>query len=218
MTNFKLCYFNGKGLAETSRLLFAVSGVEYTDFRYPIEILDLKTYNFVRDEFEKDKKDGVLLNSLNKVPFLEVDGKVICQSKAIERYLARQFNLMGNDDLESAKIDSICECVRDFKSEYQNVRKLPESEREQGMQKWFNVTLPSKLNALEHIVESDFSVGGRLSLADVVLFSFLTQFFDNKEGSRRAYEQTPHIKSVVETVEKIDSIANWLQERPDTSF
>jgi glutathione S-transferase len=214
----KLCYFNGRGLAETSRLLFAAAEQDYTDFRYPLEILDWKTYSFNREEFDKAKSDGSLVNSLNKVPYLEVDGDVICQSKTIERYLGRRFNMMGDTDLEAAKIDSICECLRDFKTDYQTVRKTEESDREVAMTVWFNETLPSKLNALEHLVNTNFSVGGRLSLADVSLFSFLTQFFDNTEAANDSMNNTPNIKSVVETVRSLDSVQQWLNTRPVSSF
>ena len=57
----KLTYFNGRGLAETSRILLAISGEEYEDFRYPLEIIDLATHNMKKEEFEQDKKDGKLL-------------------------------------------------------------------------------------------------------------------------------------------------------------
>ena len=36
----KLTYFNGKGIAETSRILLAASGYEYEDHRYPLKIND----------------------------------------------------------------------------------------------------------------------------------------------------------------------------------
>jgi glutathione S-transferase len=218
MTELKLCYFNGRGLAETSRLLLAAVNQPYTDFRYPLEVLDWKTYSFKREEFDKAKSDGSLSRSLNKVPYLEVGTEVVCQSKTIERYLARRFNLMGNNELEAAKIDSICEWVRDFKTDYQTVRKTDESKRDEAMNNWFSETLPSKLNSLEHLVSSTFSVGGRLSLADVSLFSFLTQFFDNTEGATNSMNNTPNIKSVVDTVSNLDSVKHWLATRPVTSF
>ena len=94
----------------------------YEDFRYPLNIIDLKTFNMEKVEFENDKKENKLINSLNKVPFLEVDGVTIPQSKAIERYLATRGNMMGDSPLEYARIDSICECIRDFKDAYQKVR------------------------------------------------------------------------------------------------
>jgi hypothetical protein len=61
-------------------------------------------------------------------------------------------------------------------------------------------------------------VGGRLSLADVSLFSFLTQFFDNTEAANDSMNNTPNIKSVVETVRSLDSVQHWLNTRHVTSF
>ena len=67
--------------------------------------------------------------SMGKVPFLVVKDEggnevTICQSKAIERYLAHRYGFMGSSELEAAQIDSLCECVRDFKDLYQPVSKL----------------------------------------------------------------------------------------------
>ena len=56
--NMKLTYFNGRGLAEVSRLIFATTETEYEDFRYPITVLDWSTYNMARKEFDADKSSG----------------------------------------------------------------------------------------------------------------------------------------------------------------
>jgi len=229
----KLTYFNGRGLAEISRILFAIGGEEYEDFRYPLEIIDWATYNMKKEEFEQDKADGKLLGSLNKLPSLTVDGfvcgsdneqpedtsLVIPQSKAIERFLARRFNLMGENNVQAAFIDSICECVRDFKDMYQKVRSLPEEEKEEGMKEWFTVTLVEKLGLLENLLgEGGFSVGGKLSLADVVVFAFITQFFDNHEASYNATLATPKLRSIVDNVASHEKVVEWLEKRPKTSF
>ena len=34
MVSYKLIYFNGRGLAEVARLIFAVAGEKYEDFRF----------------------------------------------------------------------------------------------------------------------------------------------------------------------------------------
>ena len=115
----KLVYFNVRGLAETSRMILALGEQKYEDFRYPLDVVDMTTHQMVKEEFDKDKADGKLVSSLNKVPYLEVDNQIIPQSKAIERFLASRFNMMGESDIERARIDSICECVRDFKDMYQ---------------------------------------------------------------------------------------------------
>ena len=213
----KLTYFNVRGLAETSRILLAIMEQDYEDFRYPLNIIDLASFNMEKLEFDAAKKEGKLLNSLNKVPFLEVDGTVIPQSKAIERYIASQGNMMGNSSLEYARIDSICECIRDFKDAYQRVRKSENKEEE--MTKWFTETLPERLGLLEHIVgreNTSFSVGNRLSLADVVIFVFITQFFDDKIRAMDATNNTTNIRNIVNTVASNENLINWLNNRPET--
>lgn len=218
MTDLKLTYFNCRGLAETSRLLLAISGEKYEDFRYPLTVKDWKTHSFIKEEFDSDKKEGLLKKSRNKVPFLTVDNEVICQSKSIEKYLGRRFNMMGSNEIEAAQIDSICESVRDIKDEYQKVRRLEGDERDKGMNEWFNKTLVERLESLEPLLEKKKSVGDNVSLADVTLYSFITEFFDNKEGALSAIKNCPHIKSVVDNVSNQEGVKNWLKNRPETAF
>ena len=215
----KLTYFNIRGLAETSRILLAIMGQEYEDFRYPLNIIDLASFNMEKPEFDAAKQDGILQGSLNKVPFLEVDGTIIPQSKAIERYIASQGNMMGNSLLEYARIDSICECIRDFKDAYQRVRKS--ENREEEMTKWFTETLPERLGLLEHIVgkeNNSFSVGNRLSLADVIIYVFITQFFDDKTRAMDTTNNTTNIRNIVNNVASNDNLINWLNNRPETAM
>ena len=224
----KLVYFNGRGLAETSRLLFAISGQTYEDFRYPLKIIDMKTWNMERKEFDEDKKNGKLELSMNKLPALHLDnGNILCQSKTIERYLALTFGMMGDNDIEYAYIDSICECIRDFKDAYQKVRRLQGEERENKMTEWFSNTLPNHLQNLEKVLNgsslfedgvNSYAVGNRISLADVVIYAFITQFFDEKEKSFQATENCPHIRSIVEHVGNNENLKEWLEKRPVTPF
>lgn len=216
----KLTYFNVRGLAETSRFLLALGGEEYEDFRYPLEVIDMSKHEMKKDEFDKDKADGKLVTSLNKVPFLEVDGVTIPQSKSVERFLARRFNMMGSNDLEAAQIDAICESVRDFKDMYQKVRFLPEDEKEAGMKEWFTVTLVERLTLLENqlVGESGFSVGNTTTLSDVVLFTFITEFFDNKEAALNATLASPKVRAVVDRLSSDEKVLKWVSERPKTSF
>jgi glutathione S-transferase len=213
----KLTYFNVRGLAETIRMLLAVAKVEYEDYRYPLEVIDMSTHQMVKEEFDSDKAEGKLLKSLNKVPFLEVDGVVIPQSKTIERYLAVKYNMMGSNDLESARIDSICEYVRDFKDMYQKVR--TSENKEDDMNTWFTVTLVERLSLLDNILDVDgYSVGSSTSLSDIVLYSFITGFFDNKEAAINATLATPKLRMIIERVDSIPEMHSWLATRPKTDF
>ena len=221
MYKMKLVYFNGRGLAETSRIILALNDAKYEDFRYPLKIIDWATHNMERVEFLKDKSDNKLLMSLNKLPFLEVDGEVISQSKTIERFLGRKFNMMGDTDISYGRIDAICEYVRDFKDAYQSVRKLPEDKKVDAMKKWFNETLFEKLESLEHILCNEhehFSVGTKISLADIVLYSFITQFFDDKESLLKSTKNSPKLRKIVDYVGSLEQIKSWIKHRPATGF
>jgi prostaglandin-H2 D-isomerase / glutathione transferase len=230
----KLNYFNGRGLAETSRLIFAAADKKYEDFRYPLEIIDWKTHNIVRNEFDDDKASGKLWRSTGKLPFLEVGGHVISQSKSIERYLAKRFKFMGETDEEAALIDSYCEYIRDFKTAYQDVRKA--ENKDEAMKKWFSETLPEKLSSFEKILCENtdfqsipskiksilknvkFSVGNKLSLADIVIYSFLVDFFDDKESVKKSFENYKMLTTIVNTVGENRHIKKWVENRPETVF
>ena len=216
----KLCYFNGRGLAETSRMILAVAGAEYEDFRYPLEVIDWATFNMVREEFNKDKAEGKLEKSMGKVPFLVVNDGVettLSQSKSIERYLARRFGFMGGSDLEAAQIDSLCECIRDFKDAYQPVRKM--ENKEESMQKWFGETLVGKLSDFEKLLgDSGYAIGSSLTLADFVIYSFLVDFFDDKEGIAFSMRSCPKLQKLVETVGANEKLSAWREGRPNTPF
>lgn len=224
----KLTYFNGRGLAETSRVLFAIAGQGYEDFRYPIQVLDWATFKMERPEFDADKQSGKLWKSLDKLPFLEVDGEVVFQSKAIERYLATRFDLLGSTPLEAAFIDSIGETIRDFKDGYQKVRNSTAETKEAAMHTYFSETLPNLLLVLSNVIRSrrtydnndhyTFVIGNKLSLADVQIFLFLTDFFDNKDLVLAAYENLDILKAIVANVGSLDSVKKWLSTRPQTPF
>uniref|UniRef100_A0A6C0F9N8 Glutathione S-transferase n=1 Tax=viral metagenome TaxID=1070528 RepID=A0A6C0F9N8_9ZZZZ len=209
----KLVYFNGRGMAETSRLLLAAAGCDYEDFRYPLEIIDMKTYKFKRDDFDNDKKNGFLKKSMGKVPFLMVNGKTISQSKSIERYISEKFCMSGENDEDKALIDSYCEYLRDFKTLYQKSKKNNE------VDVWFSETLPSKLLEFEILLnENKYNVNDDLTLSDISIYSFLCDYFDNKEGVLNSYKECKILNSIVKKVIENKRIANWIKNRPKTSF
>jgi glutathione S-transferase len=214
----KLVYFNGRGLAETIRLMLAITETEYEDFRYPLEVIDWKTFKFNRQLFEDDKRSGKLIKSMNKLPFLEDDSHIICQSKSIERYLANKLGLMGNNLLEGAKIDSISEIIRDFKTDYQSIRKLDENEKEAGLLKWFSETLVQKLELLENLVNETYSIGKGISYADIVIYSFILHFFDDTKSSYNSINNLPNLKSIVDNISNNENIKKWIVNRPETPF
>ncbi len=216
---YELSYFDGRGLAETTRLLFAVGNQPFEDFRFPIKVIDWGTYQFERNEFDAAKKEGMLKKSLGKVPFLRTDGIVIPQSKAIERFVARRLGLMGASDTDAALIDAFCEHLRDVTAMYQPFRKLEGDTKAVQMAKFFTEALPERFQEMEASLEDEqpWIVGSTISLADISLFS-LVQFFNARERVLKALDAAPRLRDVYSKVTALPQIVEWLQRRPETPF
>lgn len=215
-----LVYFNARGLAETSRILLALAQVDYTDKRYPIEIIDPVKHIYVREEFDQDKKAGVFDKSMGKLPILRVTEEYavteIPQSKAIERYISKRYGLMGSNLLEEAKIDAVCECIRDIKDRYQKVRSGTDEEKAN----YFNNVLPTELSDLAKVLDTDtkFAIGNKLSLADVSIYCLVTQFYDNKDPVKNAAANIPRIRDIVIRVASRPEVRVYLTDRVQTPF
>ena len=215
---FELTYFNGRGLAETSRFIFAYTRTPYSDKRFPLEVIDFKNRKFKREEFEKAKAEGELVLSLGKVPFLKTQGVTLSQSKSIERFLAKSLNCMGSTALEAALIDAFCEHLRDLKTAYQ------EGKRTGRMGKFFEAELPSKLQALEQSLpcskqplRGSALIGDSVSLADITLFS-LVDFFDHKPKIIKTLEPNPKLFASYQNLNNLPQIQEWMANRPSTLF
>jgi prostaglandin-H2 D-isomerase / glutathione transferase len=88
MPHYKLNYFNGRGRAEITRLIFTAAGAEFTDNRIA--------------DWPATKGDA----PLGQLPYLEIDGVKLPQSISIARYIAREFNLAGSNNLH--QVNNLC--------------------------------------------------------------------------------------------------------------
>lgn len=68
--SYKLIYFNAKGVVEAIRIMFAIAGISYEDFRYPLSA------DFKRPEFDASKAAGELKVNMDRLPILVYNEKV----------------------------------------------------------------------------------------------------------------------------------------------
>ncbi|CAF4831686.1 unnamed protein product, partial [Rotaria sp. Silwood2] len=92
-TSYKLYYFNNRGRGEVSRLIFGAAGQIYEDDQWLLE---------------KTKMP------LGEMPVLEYNGAKLVQSRAIARFLAKQFQLAGRNNFEQAKVDAAVDTIEDL--------------------------------------------------------------------------------------------------------
>lgn len=234
--SYTLCYFDIRGVAETSRMLFALSDTPFEDKRFSITMAKPGDFSSIqRPEFDAAKASGDLDASLGKVPYLEVDGKKIAQSNAIQRYLAKQFGMLGENDVEGAVIDGLCEHVIDFKNAYQRVRGFGpigenDTEKKAALEKWFSEDLPKNMGLFEKSLppcgEGPFLLGKQVSLADVCLYQFCAapggnfdnQFSQKSEEAKASFLACPRIKAAMEAVGDIPQLKAYIAARPDRGF
>ncbi|CAF3362791.1 unnamed protein product [Rotaria sp. Silwood1] len=210
-STYKLIYFAGRGLAETSRMLFKAAGQEFQDYRYPIVINDGQ---YIRPEWDADKSKYIY----EKIPVLEIDGGkyVIAQSKAIERFLARRFNMLGSNDIEAAIIDAAGEQILDLKQAYNKAKTAGAD----SVKKFFEEDLTKTFTAFEKQAnknKSGYWIGSSLSLFDIQLYN-LIHFFDDQQSVQKALENCPTLKAIHDKVEQTPAIKKWLDERPQSVF
>lgn len=219
----KLRYFDGRGVAETARMLFALAGEDFEDARYPISFGTPGDFSTIkRDEFDADKAAGKMDIGMGKVPVLEIgDSFAIPQSKAIERYLAKKFGMMGSTPEEEAWVDSIAEHVRDISDTFnrKGLFFMKDQEKKAELTKeWYDKELPEFLGKLEKALpgSSGFAVGSKMSYADVVIFKLLKDTYQDDVAS--AYSDCPKLKAIVDAVGKEAGLQKWIEERPKTMF
>jgi prostaglandin-H2 D-isomerase / glutathione transferase len=163
MSTYKLYYFNARGRAEISRLIFAAAGEKYEDIRYE------------QDEWPSHKAEM----PLGQMPTLEIDGTKLPQSMSIARFLAKQFGLAGRDYLEQAKVDAVVDTSIDLAMKYLLVyfekdeeKKLIETKR------FFTEELPKHLRNLEALAKlysngGPFFMGNHLTWCDLEVYDML---------------------------------------------
>eukprot|EP00440_Ansanella_granifera_P003964 gb/GFBE01004303.1/.p1 GENE.gb/GFBE01004303.1/~~gb/GFBE01004303.1/.p1 ORF type:complete len:227 (+),score=83.91 gb/GFBE01004303.1/:1-681(+) len=220
----KLSYFDIRGLAEVTRLIFAAAGVEYEDKRYPLSFGTPGDFSTIkRDEFDAAKAAGEFDAGLGKVPVLECDGVKVGQSKAIERFVAKKVGLMGSNDIEALQIDSLCCHVVDIKDAYKAAKEAGKDDKDAAMKKWFEETLPEFLAKVEKSLPAapgPWLVGDKISYADVTYYYFLLDckgFFDDTAAAAKALATAPRLNAACQATLKNAGIEAWLAKRPEGS-
>jgi glutathione S-transferase len=110
-TTTTFTYWNGRGKAESIRVLLAVCGEDYKE-HVPDYDPDV-THITKKEHVDTLREDGYLL--MNQLPLLCIDGLKLVQSGAIIRYLAKKHNLCGNDAEEEVMCDMLNESITDWR-------------------------------------------------------------------------------------------------------
>jgi len=191
-----LHYFNGRGKAESIRLMLAAAGVQFTEAAFITE----------PGQMEKLRKNGDLL--FQQVPLLEWDGKKLVQTAAILRHIARKCGLYGKNEDEMLQIDILTEGTRDFLGYFLGFSFADDEQLLQGIRK---MGLPRYMPVYEKVVsesKSGYLVGDALSMADVCLLEVLLQV---QERTPEGFDGYPKLKEYKERISSLPKMAAYLK-------
>ncbi|GAU88187.1 hypothetical protein RvY_00931 [Ramazzottius varieornatus] len=205
--NYKLTYFDAKGLLEPTRYLFAYAKVDYEDNRIN------------RDDWPAMKKSM----PFRSLPILEVDGHTIGESNAIGRFVAKRTNLYGHGDIEQAKVDSLVDFLEDIKYAGTGLisifREQDEKKKQEMKEKFFNETLPDYMEVLEQHLQNNnggkgFFVGSSPTWADFSIAVAVDRLEMFQPGYLSKY---PLLSAHKARVEDLKGIKEWIAKRPKTA-
>jgi glutathione S-transferase len=222
----ELKYFDARGAAETARIIFAISDEEFTDTRY-----EIAPGSFAAPAFVAAKESGELDMNLGRAPLLVTEEGIVGQSKAIERFLAKKFGLMGSNDIEAAQIDCIAEHCRDVKDAAARkgfsffTKDKSDEEKAAAKKEWFETDMPTMLEKIDKAValtstESGYSVSNKNSYADVAIFSLLKDctIQAEAEDTIKAAENCKTLLAIAERIASDENVATWVESRPESMF
>ena len=216
-------YGDGPGRGEITRMMLAMAGISYDDFRYPGNEFAAITKP---DPTNKEDPTNGSPFPFNQMPALQVNGIMYAQTSSIARFAARLANLYPADVIMQLKSDQIFEHTGDIQYSTTplfmdgvpgraGTTMRPKEEREKAFQQWSVEKLPVMMSQLEHLLEpSGFFIGNSLSWADVSVFNRL----ENLNGVAKVYgvevlNSYPIMKKHSEMVASIPSVKAYLNAR-----
>lgn len=199
MPSIKFYYFGVRGRGELSRIIMAYGGLEHEEV----------TIN--RDQWMELKPKV----PFGQVPALEVDGKFLTESNAINRYLAKLTGIAGEDEFEAAQMDMIVDqCLEITRHLVTFFFEKDEQKKAEAKKKLEEEQLPKSFENLDKYLEkgSGYFVGDKISWADLSMFRLLEAL--SLGGFSPDPAKYPKIVALEEKVKSHPKIADYLARRP----
>ncbi|KAK3784174.1 hypothetical protein RRG08_001483 [Elysia crispata] len=203
MASYKLTYFDFRGRAEVARLIFAHAGKKFEDVRISFE-----------------KWPAIKPSTpFGQLPVLEVDGQMIGQSGAIDKFLAREFGLYGKTNMESCQIDQIVCLINDYLSAV--IKAMYEKDEAKKAELTKNLKeeqIPKYLGFFENLLKkngSGYFVGRDVTLADINVYNVTWSIVKDAPAALDSY---PLLKEHHQKVGSIPQIKAYVDARKPTDI
>uniref|UniRef100_A0A1I7SRG3 glutathione transferase n=1 Tax=Bursaphelenchus xylophilus TaxID=6326 RepID=A0A1I7SRG3_BURXY len=206
MPEYKLTYFDCRAYAEPIRLCLHYGGIEFEDYKFTAEQWPA---------IKPTTPHGV-------VPVFEVDGKILTQSGAILRYVARLTGLVGKDSWEEAKADETYHYFVDSTHVtsaggyiYDKAGILKSADIKAFYDVFVKVATKNLDNYTKMLEEArnGYLLKSGLTYADFVVYSHSLTL---RNVDPELAKKFPKVYEFVQRIEKLPQLQKYLKERPDT--
>jgi prostaglandin-H2 D-isomerase / glutathione transferase len=161
MAKLKLTYFDFHGgRGEPARLALSIGGIAFEDDRVP----------------PSDWASRKAQTPFGALPVLEVDGQVVAQSNAINRYVGKLADLYPSDSWQAALCDEAMEAVEDITNKIGATLFLPEEQKKAQRKELAEGPIPFYLTRLQQRLEAHggrYFSADRLTVADLKVFVWI---------------------------------------------
>jgi len=208
-----LYYFGFRARAEPIRLILHYNGTQFEDKR------------LTQEEWGAKKKSGEYCGHFGQMPWVEMDGEVISQSKALLRSAARLAGVLGDNAWDTAKADSLVDTMTEYLETMAGVAFYEGDDADEKKAEFVSVTLPGFLNRLEKTLEVNdggkgFLVGSKVTHADFTLFSLAESFEKRLQEADKAdcMDSYPLLQGHCKRMAALPTLQEYLKNRPDMPF
>ncbi|KAF9919040.1 hypothetical protein BX616_002704 [Lobosporangium transversale] len=216
--SYKVLYLKLHGMAATTRAILAVSGVKWENI-YPSDWVSEKPHTplGVMPILYEIHRSSPSLPSTNPGLVLEIP-----ESEAIERYLARKFGLLGQDEWEETAINVFYSSSNAIMSFYINKVLLAFPDiKQRELEKFLTKDLPVWISQHEKWLAKNGNnghyVGDQLSLADIRSVICLERFMAIPECNPQTNSErnmfslaTPGLFKLKQVLDSRPGYAAWI--------
>ncbi|KAI8800939.1 hypothetical protein BJ742DRAFT_685628 [Cladochytrium replicatum] len=210
-TALKLTYFPIEALGEPIRLAFFIGGIEFEDER-----VHWNDFGSIRGSLP-----------FGQLPILTIDNKtVLCQARTspspILRYAGRLANLYPSDPLEAALVDQVTFGAQEIPEAIRNTMSVYDKEQKRAVREALVANGPpagivlrtfGHLDGLLGQTSGTFSVGDKLTIADLFVFNmvaeFMTGHWDMVPESARIPQPFANVMKVYQNVKSHPKVVEW---------
>ena len=199
-----LIYFDVRARAECARMTLAYGGIQYnfTD-----------TQGYFGCDFMTAKTSGKL--PWGQLPLLAVDGPLVSQSGAINRYVASLVtkpDFIPKNPVKAALADALHETAQDLFRIMPIVNLWTEAKWKEEKEEYFTKTLPTKLPALVKMLGTQkYFCGDAPTYADFALYTIMDLVRLVEPG---VVSQHANITAWMARVEQLPGVKEYLESRP----